>query len=34
LVVPNNKDLKNKILDEAHLSKLSMHQEAPRCTMI
>jgi hypothetical protein len=25
LVVPKNKDLKNKILDEAHLSKLSMH---------
>jgi hypothetical protein len=25
LVVPKNKDLKKKILDEAHLSKLSMH---------
>jgi hypothetical protein len=25
LVVPKNKDLKNKILDEAHLSKFSMH---------
>ena len=25
LVVPNNKDLKKKILDEAHLSKFSMH---------
>jgi hypothetical protein len=29
LVVPKNKDLKKKILDEAHLSKFSMH---PRCT--
>jgi hypothetical protein len=25
LVVPKNKDLKKKILDEAHLSKFSMH---------
>jgi hypothetical protein len=25
LVIPKNKDLKNKILDEAHLSKFSMH---------
>jgi hypothetical protein len=25
LVVPNNRDLKKKILDEAHLSKFSMH---------
>jgi hypothetical protein len=24
-VVPKNKDLKKKILDEAHLSKFSMH---------
>jgi hypothetical protein len=25
LVIPKNKDLKRKILDEAHLSKFSMH---------
>jgi hypothetical protein len=25
LVVPKDKDLKQKILDEAHLSKFSMH---------
>jgi hypothetical protein len=30
LVVPKNKDLKRKILDEAHLSKFSMHPESPK----
>jgi len=25
LVVPNNRELKNRIMDEAHLSKLSIH---------
>jgi ribonuclease HI len=34
LVVPKNRDLKKKILDEAHLSKFSMHMKAPRCTII
>jgi hypothetical protein len=30
LVVPKNKDLKKKILDEAHLSKFSMHPESTK----
>jgi hypothetical protein len=29
-VVPKNKDLKKKILDEAHLSKFSMHPESTK----
>jgi hypothetical protein len=34
LVVPKNKDPKKKILDEAHLSKFSMHLGSTKCTMI
>ena len=34
LVVPSNEELKRKILNEAHLSKLSIHPGATRCTMI
>jgi hypothetical protein len=34
LVVPKSRDLKKKILDEAHLSKFSCIPGAPKCTMI
>jgi hypothetical protein len=34
LVVPKSKDLKKKILDEAHLSKFLCILGAPKCTMI
>jgi hypothetical protein len=30
LVVPKNRDLKNKLIDEAHLSKLSIHPESSK----
>jgi hypothetical protein len=33
-VVPKSRDLKKKILDEAHLSKFSCIPGAPKCTMI
>jgi hypothetical protein len=34
LVIPKNKDLRKKILDEARLSKFSMHPGSTKCTMI
>jgi hypothetical protein len=34
LVVPKDPELRKKILDEAHLSKFSMHPAATRCIMI
>ena len=33
LVVPKNSELRKKILDEAHLSKFSMHPAVTRCIM-
>jgi hypothetical protein len=33
LVVPKNPELRKKILDEAHLSKFSMHPAVTRCIM-
>jgi hypothetical protein len=33
LVVPKNPELRKKILDEAHLSKFSVHPEVTRCIM-
>jgi hypothetical protein len=32
LVVPKDRELKNKLMDEAHLSKLSIHLESSKCT--
>jgi hypothetical protein len=32
LVVPRDQDLKKEILDEAHLSKFTIHPEVPKCT--
>jgi hypothetical protein len=34
LVVPKNPELRKKLLDEAHLSKFSMHPAVKRCIMI
>jgi hypothetical protein len=34
LVVPKNSELRKKLLDEAHLSKFSMHPVVTRCIMI
>ena len=34
LVVPKDHQLRKQILDEAHLSKFSIHPVVPRCTRI
>jgi hypothetical protein len=31
LVVPKDRELKNKFMDEAHLSKLSIHPRSSKC---